>query len=135
MRDNETLEQQYTVKVKNRFAVLSEESENDATSLYQNLITANKEAAKDLIPTKKRTKREVLSNDIRVSAAREKVNQAFTKFESNPSNIKREHLQDEKTNLKSTYDQVFQEELECLIKQVEDADIRAQHAQSWKVIN
>ena len=92
MRDNETVQQEYTGKVKNRFAVLSAESENDSTSLYQNLITANKEAAKDLIPTKC----EVLSNDIRVSAAREKVNEAFTKFESNPSNINREHLQDEK---------------------------------------
>ena len=98
------MQRQYIVKVKNSFAVLSEETENDATSLYQNLITENKEAAKDLIPTKKRTKRDVLSNDILVSAAREKVNQGFTKFESNPSNINREHLQDEKTNLKSTYD-------------------------------
>ena len=88
-----------------------------------------------MIPAKKRTKREVLSNDGRVSTARDKVNQAFAKYESDPDNINHEHLQEEKANLKSTYDQVFQEELEGLIKQVEDADLRAQHAESWKIIN
>ena len=135
LRNNDTLQQLYTVKVKNRFSELSNESETDATTLYQNLITANQETAKELLPPKKRTKRELLSNDGRVSAVRDKVNQAFAKYQCNPDKSNREQLQKEKSNLKSTYDQVFQEELECMIKQVEDADIRAQHAESWKIIN
>ena len=121
--------------MRKKYAELSEESEIDATSLYNNLIIANNEAAKELIPAKKRTKREVLSNDDRVSTARDKVNEAFAKYEANPNNTNQEQLRDEKANLKSTYDQVFQDELEGLIKQVENADLRAQHSESWKIIN
>ena len=121
--------------MKNRYAELSEESEIDATSLYNNLIIANNEAAKELIPAKKRTKREILSNDDRVSTARDKVNEAFAKYEANPNNTNQEQFRDEKANLKSTYDQVFLDELESLIKQVENADLRAQHSESWKIIN
>ena len=74
-------------------------------------------------------------NDNRVLKAREKVNQAFANFESQPSKTSSEQLEKEKTNLKATYDALFQDELEGLIKHFEDADLRAQHAESCKIIN
>ena len=84
---------------------------------------------------KKRTKRKVTSNDPRIASARQRVNEAFARFEADPTNLNHEHLQQEKSNLKTNYDQAFEDELEVLIAQVEDADTRSEHADSWKVIN
>ena len=44
-------------------------------------------------------------------------------------------LQIEKAKLKNAYDQAYEEELERMISKVENADARAQHAESWKLIN
>ena len=64
LRSNKSLQQLYSVQVQNRYAELCEESDGvDVTSTYQNLIKANEEAANKLIPTKKRYKRKVKSND------------------------------------------------------------------------
>ena len=135
LRTDESLQELYSVRVNNRFSELSKESGDDITSRYQNLIKANEETANSIIPTKKRTKRSVLSSDPRITAARENVNLAFARYESNPDTHNNDILQGEKAKLKSSYNQVFQEEFEVLIKQAEDADVRAQHAESWKIIN
>lgn len=129
------MQQLYTVKVQNRYAELCTEAENDATSTYQNLIKANDEAAKAYIPIKKRTKRKNTATDPRIVSSRQKVNDAFAQYELDPSMDKQAALQHEKEALKSNYDKAREEELESMIKQVENADAIAQHAQSWKLIN
>ena len=136
LRSDKALQQRYTVQVQNRYAELCAEAENDdVTSTYKNLITANNEAATKLIPTKTRSKRKVTSDDPRIINARNRVNNAFAKYETDPSDINHDVLKQEKANLKLNYDLAFEEELEHLIAKVEDADIRAQHAESWKLIN
>ena len=136
LRSDKSLQQLYSVQVQNRYTELCEESDNDdVTSTYQNLIKANEEAANKLIPTKKRSKRKITSNDSRIISARVRVNEAFAKYESDPNATNHEMLKQEKANLKTNYDKAFEEELESLITKVEDADTRAQHAESWKLIN
>ena len=76
-----------------------------------------------------------MSNNPNVIAARNKINNAFSNYEQDPTNEKEKMLQDEKANLKNVYDQAYEEELERLISKVEQADARAKHAESWKLIN
>ena len=136
LRSDKDLQYQYTVQVKNRYAELCTVSNNkDVTNTYQNLIQANEEAAKDLMPTKKRTKRKITAKDPRIIVARQSVNDAFSKFETDPSEVNHTSLQSTKTKLKDVYDRAFEEELENMISKVENADHRAQHALSWKLIN
>ena len=138
LRGDGNLQQLYTVKVLNRYEQLcieSQSDENDTTKTYENLIHANSEAAKELIPPKTRSKREVISNNPDVTSARLKVNSAFSNYEKEPTMEKEKVLQDEKANLKNVYDQAYEEELESMISKVEKADARAQQAESWKLIN
>ena len=137
LRSDGNLQQLYTVKVLNRYEQLCAEvqTNNDITKTYQNLIQANDEAAKELIPPRTRTKRKLTSNNPDVITARQKVNTAFSSYEVDPTKEKEEILQDEKANLKNAYDQAFEKELDEMISKVENADSRAQHAESWKLIN
>ena len=135
LRSNSDLQQLYTIKVLNRYEQLCDESENDITENYQNFVQANSETAKELIPPKTRSKRKVISNNNNVATARLSVNQAFSNYEKDPTKEKEELLQIEKAKLKNAYDHAYEEELERMISKVENADARAQHAESWKLIN
>ena len=135
LRNDKDLQQLYTVKVKNRYAELCTEADNNVTITFQNLIQANEEAAKYLIPPKKKTKRKITAKDPRIISARSNVNYAFACYECDPSEQNHTSLQTEKNKLKNIYEQAFEEELEDMISKVEDADQRSQHALSWKLIN
>ena len=63
------------------------------------------------------------------------INNAFEKYQADPSNVNEQQLQNKKHNLKLAYDCAIEKELEDMISRVENADIRAQHAESWKLIN
>ena len=76
----------------------------------------------------------MLSNP-NVIAARTKVNNAFSNYEQDPTREREKMLQDKKANLKNVYDQEYEEELDRMIAKVEQADARAKHAESWKLIN
>ena len=134
-RGDGDLQQLYTVKVLNRYDQLCDNSESGITETYKNLIQANSEAAKELIPPKTRSKRKLMSSNPNVIAARTKVNNAFSNYEQDPTSKKEKMLQDEKTNLKNVYDQAYEEELDRMIAKVELADARAKHAESWKLVN
>lgn len=135
LRGDCDLQQLYTVKVLNRYEQLCGNSESDITETYKNLIQANSETAKELIPPKTRSKRKLMSNNPNVTAARSKTNNAFSNYEQDPTNEKEKLLQEQKANLKNVYDQAYEEELERMISKVEQADARAKHAESWKLIN
>ena len=135
LRGDGDLQQLYTVKVLNRYDQLCDNSESDITETYKNLIQANSEAAKELIPPKTRSKRKLMSSNPNVIAARTKVNNAFSNYEQDPTSEREKMLQDEKANLKNVYDQAYEEELDRMISKVEQADARAKHAECWKLIN
>ena len=102
---------------------------------YQNLVVANKETAEELLPVKTRSKRWIIANDTHVQEARKKVNVAFNDYEKRQSQENEAILQSEKANLKRMYEQAFEKDLEEKVKKVEDADSRAQHGLSWRLIN
>ena len=62
---NKEIKDNYTIELKNRFESLRIEYET-STETYENLIQANKETAKELIPKKSKTKQMNIANDQRV---------------------------------------------------------------------
>ena len=59
----------YTVAVKNKYEALCQEGES-VTESYAHLITANKEAATEYLPLKKRARKKAAAQDPRVEQAR-----------------------------------------------------------------
>lgn len=135
LRSDKHIQQLYNVQVKNRYAELNIETDDNVTNTYQNFIKANEEAASNLLSIKKQSKRKNTANDHRIQSARQNVKDAFVTFEANTSINNHTVLQQEKDKLKTTYDEVFEEELDGMITQVEEANSRMQHAESWKLIN
>lgn len=138
LANDSDLQDLYTITVTNRYEQLcqsTEANEVDVTRKYGYLIEANKKTAEELIPSKKRSKRAATAKDPRVVTAREVVNQAFTDYISTPTPDNELILQEKKGKLKLAYDEVMADELDSMVKKVEKADIRAQHAESWKLIN
>ena len=134
MESNKDLQELYTVKVKNRYSELCND-DMAVTSKYQAFMTANEEATKELIPHKRKTRKKISANDPRICEARQNVNSAFSSYQHNPTKDAHIALQTEKQNLQNEYDCVYQEDLDNIIRRVEDADIRSQHGMSWKLIN
>ena len=56
-----------------------------ATEAYEQVIQANKEVAKEIIPQRKRAKRKDNSDDARVQNARKDVQHMFSKYQNHQS--------------------------------------------------
>ena len=118
LHDSE-LSKLYTKTVKNRFESLCKSNET-ITETYNNLIIANKEVAKELIPPKEKSKKKRMAKDIRVIEARQKVEEASLVYFGEPSDENRETVQQHKDGLCQIYEEI-QEELEKLLMKVESA--------------
>ena len=134
LRTDNNLQKLYTVEVHNRFQPL-EEVDESATDRYQRFVNAHKEAAEKVIPLKKRTKRVQFSNDQRVALARNKITEAYTEYQQDTSDEKREVYKTAKDALKETYTIVMEEDLNNKLKEVETAHVNSKHGQSWKLID
>ncbi len=75
---NSDLQQQFTVKVKNRLDALDQEE--TPTENYQRLIDAIDESTEQLVPKAKKSRRSQPSTDPRVEAARTRVNDSCSKY-------------------------------------------------------
>ena len=128
------LQAQYSVLIKNRFNVLGNDTAS-ATEKYQQLIIANEEAAKELLPTKKRRGRKQYSQDSRVVQARATVQEACQNYEDDACTANQNLLRKAKENLEAAYNAATEEDLEELVRKVEGAHDSHQHAESWKIIN
>ena len=128
------LQQRYTVKIRNKYTELCTETIS-ATERYDHLIQANKEAAKELLPVKKTNKKKCLSTDPRVVEARQNIQIAFTEYVTDSNTESQAKLQEEKVNLQSIYDKIIEEELESMIRRVENADDKSKHGERWRLIN
>ena len=128
------LQKVYTEEVRNRYAELCDPS-NTPTERYDNLIAANNHAAEKLLPKKKRNRRSRISNDPRISTARQKVQEAFAEYSEDQNKVNQSKLQQEKNDLQTVYDAITHEELEEMIRKVENAGEVSKHGESWKLIN
>ena len=133
LRDSATSEQ-YAVAVKNRFDALYTE-EGSATEKYDHFIEANREAAKEILPQRKKLKKKSASGDTRVQAARNLVQIAYNEYQTDPSYPNQDKLQGEKQKLQEAYDAVNEDKLSEMVKQVEESDETRTHSESWKLIN
>ena len=128
------LSELYTVTVKNRYEALCQEGDT-TTETYAHLITANREAAIEHLPVKKKGKKKVIAQDPRIEEARKMVQSASEIYSNKPSEKNRVKLTNAKKNLQDTYDLITEEEIEGAIKEVEEADEKSKHGRSWKLIN
>ena len=131
------IQEQYTIALRNRYQLLCNEPEcSNATKKYQNFITAHEEASKEHIPQKTATrKKKRMSDDTRITSARESVNSAFTEYAACTSVDNHENLQEKKKSLQIMYDVIQEEELSEMITKVEQADANSKHGMSWRLIN
>ena len=134
LKTDTDLQARYTVTVMNRYSSLLLPDDN-ATKKYQHFITANLEATHELIPVKEKPAKSMTSKNPRVNEARQNVQKSFDKYISDSSEENRIVLQSDKDHLKEAYDTVMEEEVDELVKRVEQADARYRHRESWKIIN
>ena len=98
LREDDELQERYTLTVKNRLHALTIENES-ATEEYERFIRATEEAAKEVLPQIKGTGRQQRSDDIRLNKDREVLEEAFDKYQQNPDEASRELLRNARTNL------------------------------------
>ena len=134
LRSNTDLQEQYTITVRNRYDQLYAPDATD-TENYQHFIDANNKAAKELIPIKKNKKRKEYAIDDRIVRERNEVNMAFAAYEKETTEENHVLLQMAKDKLSNAYNIVEAEVLDEQIRQVENADERSRHGESWKLIN
>ena len=133
LRDPE-IQKKYSVEVKNRFTGLRIE-EGDATENYEKLIQANTEAAELLVPKKEKLKRSQTSNHPKIEDARKEAQEAFRKYQSQSDTESEEKWKRSKQKVQTVYREIEEEELDSLIREVEQADDKSRHGESWKLIN
>ena len=95
---NYELQEMYTVTVRNRYAELSNDVE-DVTEKYGNFVEENSEAAKKLIPVKKRRKQRKVAEEPRIEEARSDVQKSFECYQQNGDKEAQQELQTRKENL------------------------------------
>ena len=124
----------YTVTIRNKFESLCTEHES-ITQTYAHLITANQKTAEELLPPKRKKKREKTSTDPRIVIEREKLTRASKVCYENPTELNREKINKCKRNLQDMYDSKEEEDLDKMIRSVEEANFKCKHQQSWRIIN
>ena len=114
------LQKQYNIEVRNRFQSLDKLDET-ATERYDRFIMANKEAAEKIIPNRKKTRKANISNDPRVTVARENVNKAYDVYQKETSDENRLKHKAANENLEEAYNLVEEEMISSKLKKVENA--------------
>ena len=120
--------------VKNKYATLCVE-DDDASERYEKFIQSNTEAAKLHTPRAKKKKEASISNNPLITAARKNVQDAFKKYQTKPNARNERTWKESKEKIRNTYKELQEEELDGLIKGVENADDRSKHGKSWKLID
>ena len=134
LRSDKSLQELFSVTVENGYAELYDEAQN-ATEKYENLIQSNEEAAEKLIPKRKKKRKKKTSDDPRIVETRQKVQEAFAKYQKDPTTNNQIELQAQKQSLQTMYDQCMEEELEEQIRKVESLATEYKHRESWKIVN
>ncbi|CAJ1087270.1 Craniofacial development protein 2 [Xyrichtys novacula] len=126
------IQHDYTVEVMNRFQVL-EEDDNGAR--YEKFVEANRQAMEDCVPLKPKRKSVHTSTNPQVVAARERVDDAHTKWDTDSTDDNRAAWRRALIELYTVYDQVKEQELEEQTRTIEEAFGAQQYGEAWKVVN
>ena len=128
------IQKQYTVEVRNRFAGLCTE-EGDATEKYEKLIQANSETAEMIIPKRAKMKTTQTSKHPKIEDARKEAQEAFRNYQKQLDTVSEDKWKRSKLKVQTMYREIEEEELDSLIQEVEQADDKSKHGESWKLIN
>ena len=63
------------------------------------------------------------------------MQETFENFQRNPSRLRERKWKDAKQKFQHTYKEIEEQELEEMIRKVEEADEQSRHGESWKLIN
>ena len=129
-----TLQEKYSVEVRNRFSALADENQT-ATEQYGHFIQVNKDVTAAVVPPLTRKKPLQINNDPRVVQVRNKAKEKHWNYLIDTSEENRLDYKQAKRGIDNTYAALLKEQLEDKIKRIEDADINGKHGQSWKLIN
>ena len=126
--------EKYAVAVHNRYEVLmNQTSEASWDHKYENLITANKEIALNILPKKrKRKNNKACSKDI--TKAGEELEISAKLNHQTPTTKSLEKLQAAKEYLENIYQKEMEEYLESKTKDIEKLHIGRRHAYAWETI-
>ncbi|XP_072033056.1 uncharacterized protein [Amphiura filiformis] len=129
------LQNRYTLEIKNRYSVLSDDNCADQTQKYNYLIQANKEAAEKVMPKLPKKQRKALCFDSRVEQARQhltEVNKRHVKENTKDTHLEFEQSKDE---LDQAYERANREFIENKLKEYEEANLNHRHKLAWGIIN
>ena len=129
-----TLQEKYSVEVRNRFSALADENQT-ATEQYGHFIQVNKDVTAAVVPPLTRKKALQINNDPRVVQVRNKAKEKHWNYLIDTSEENRLDYEQAKREIDNTYAALLKEQLEDNIKRIEDVDINGKHGQSWKLIN
>ena len=103
------IQERYTVAFRNQFQVLEED---DNGAMYSKFVEANQQAMEEYVPQKPKRKSVHTSKNPQVVAARQKADEAHTKWNTDGSDDDRAAWKLALNKLYETYDQVKEQELE-----------------------
>ena len=134
LSNNEELQHQYTIQIRNRYAELCIEGE-DITEKYDKLIKATNETAHLLLQTREHKNKTNFANNEKVIEQRYKVQKAFDLYQREANETTSENLQSKKAKLYRIYNSLCEEQLAQKITLIETAAKRGQCSKCWNLIN
>ena len=134
LRNDKSLQEQYTVEVRNRYEELMEETDDPSTR-WGKLVESTKEVAKQILPIAKKNKKRYLPEGPLITKAREDLEQASKNYETKRSKANRLTVKEKKQKLKDAYEELEEKELTGRINEIRQSHANQQHAEAWKLIN
>lgn len=136
LKTDSSLQEQYSVEVRNRFSCLTADIEcGDATTIYGKFIDAVEHANNTLLPRRARKKWDDPTGDPRVIASRDNLISAKEQYHQDPTENARVSVAEKKEELKKNYQEVEVEILKKKIRRVETTACRNKNKESWDLVN
>ena len=134
---NPELSNRFTLSVKNRFQVLSQNEEISPENLddtYSNIIKATEEIALEILPKKKKSRRYAPENSTNVTIAREKLKVTSLEYHKSPTPLKKVQLIAAKKDLDNAYLSSEVDYINGKISDISHLHISKKHHAAWKTI-
>ena len=135
LRTDSELSARFACEVRNRFACLSTDDDEDPTTSYGHFTQAVQETSKSLLGKKKKRVKDVIAEDLRVKRARGELESATTEYHATPSEETRVRVGQAKEDLGNAYVEVEAEEIEKKIRRVEEAAETGKAKEVWRLVN
>ena len=132
-RDN-ILSEQFTVAVHNRFSSLRDKlDQNNISTVYNTLITANEEIALEMLPKKTQRICNNASTE-EVNAARENMKMASIRHKARPTRATKRCLDTTKEALDDAYNGVLETHIKNKTQELENLHHQHKHAAAWEIM-